>query len=90
MKGANISKSRYFLGGKLKRLRKKMIGQFFCHKETKATKKMSNPPSDFFSAKNGSKVHFDNMRRSTSLNEDGEVFQTKRKKTFNFPNVRKK
>ena len=51
---------------------------------------MSNPPFDFFSAKNGSKVHFDNMRRSTSLNEDGEVFQTKRKKTFNFPNVRKK
>ena len=72
---------------------KRWLGNFFCHKETKATqkrKKMSNPPFDFFSAKNGSKVHFDNMRRSTSLNEDGEVFQTKRKKTFNFPNVRKK
>ena len=70
-----------------------MIGQFFCHKETKATQKTKkNVYSffDFFSAKNGSKVHFDNMRRSTSLNEDGEVFQTKRKKTFNFPNVRKK
>ena len=69
------------------------MGNFFAiwkQRLLRKEKKMSNPPFDFFSAKNGSKVHFDNMRRSTSLNEDGEVFQTKRKKTFNFPNVRKK
>ena len=42
------------------------------------------------SAKNGSNsthVRFDNMRRSTS-DQNVEHFQQKRKRTFNFPNVK--
>ena len=47
------------------------------------------------SAKNGkhqdsSQVRFANMRRSVSENEDGFEQKHQRKKTFNFPNVKKR